>query len=96
MITIKTTAIRPDLSVKFYKASEEFLDYRDATYLDTGKILEITNEVSEDGLSKSTVIVFLDQESLDEYDIDSRVIENRNMYRVYCTDAKIKRTTEIL
>jgi len=96
MITIKTTAYRPDSGVKFYKAPEEFLDYRDSSYLDTGKILEITNEVSEDGLSKIITVVYLDQESLDEYDVDPRVMANRDAYRTYCIEHRIKRTTEIL
>lgn len=96
MITIKTIAERPSTDVKFYKPSEDFLDYRDTTYVETGKILEILNEISEDGLSKSTTIVYLDQESLDEYSLDAKVTENRASYQNYCNNNKIKRTTEFL
>lgn len=78
--TVRTT--RPNTEVNFYEFSLDFISYRLENYINTKK-LKIENSLSEDGLTKISTFIFLDQATQNQYDKDSIIskeVKNRNIY----------------
>lgn len=78
--TVRTT--RPNTEVNFYEFSLDFVSYRLENYINTKK-LKIENSLSEDGLTKISTFIFLDQATQNQYDKDpiiSKELKNRNIY----------------
>jgi hypothetical protein len=51
MLKIVTTYTRPSVDVPFFVAAEEFTTMYKDKYLSTGKVLEMSNELTNNGLS---------------------------------------------
>lgn len=75
MLKVVTTYTRPSADVQFFVGSEEFTAMYKEKYLSTGKVLEMTSELTNGGLSAVITAVwrtradfaeFLDEPLLDE------------------------------
>lgn len=75
MLKLVTTYTRPSADVPFFVASGDFTTMYQNKYLGTGKVLEMTRELSEDGLNGIVTVTwrtradfaeFLDEPLIDE------------------------------
>jgi hypothetical protein len=71
---IKTTRIqtRPSTDISFFVPRQEKVDYTINTFQKMAKLV-ISNSLSEDGLTRTSVWVWADQESLDQYNSNELV-----------------------
>ena len=82
MIKVTRTQVRPSTSITFYSPTEEKAMYTNINFCNTAK-LSISHTLSEDQLTKVSIWLWENQESLDEYSNTSLVIKNRNAEIVY-------------
>ena len=66
MIKITRIQTRPNSGINFFTPRQEKVDYTFNTFQKTGKLL-ISNSISEEGLTRTSIWVWVDQESLDLY-----------------------------
>lgn len=75
MYKITAVQTRPSTSVQFWGpttpgVTEEHTQYFRETYVNTGKQLDFSAQVSNDGLQLTTTLIWKDQESLQEWKND--------------------------
>jgi hypothetical protein len=66
MIKITRVQTRPNSSINFFTPRQEKVAYTSNTFQKTGKLI-ISNSVSEEGLTRTSIWIWVDQESLDLY-----------------------------
>lgn len=88
MIKFIKTFTRPNANVEFFNA-KTFMDqpskiHMKTTYMDTGKMIPAEQQLSTDGLSLTTVVMFDTEQSLNEFKADSIIqaslLEARSLY----------------
>lgn len=77
MYKITRVQSRPSTTVEFWDddhplVSEEFKTYKQTTYVDTGKLINKTSELSDDGLLITIVGNWQNQEAFESYYNDPR------------------------
>ena len=75
---------RFDIAALFPSTSEEFATYQQVNYIDTGKIISKSAQISPDRLNKTLITVFNTAEDYVEYMKDPVVIEIINSRNSYC------------
>lgn len=82
MFTTAKRTTRPSTDVKFFNPGQEFIDYVTKNYIDAGKILSVSRELTPDGLTLTSTTIWKDKETFLEYgddlycaEISSRVKE---------------------
>jgi hypothetical protein len=69
------TMTRKETTAPFFKPRLNLVDYIQAAYVDTGKIVSLERVADATGLlSVQTLTVFKDEESKQEYDTDPEII----------------------
>jgi hypothetical protein len=101
MFIVTKQQIRPNTSVEFFairsfpQLQEVFKQYMYATYMSTGKLIDSTETISEDGLTKTVVTTWLNEEAANEWNNDLFCTENfTNHYKQYCETNGITALTE--
>lgn len=89
--TIRTTITmtRPNTLVAWDRPSPEQEDYIRINYLNTGKKSVGDWDVSEDGLIKTWVGYYLDEDAKDEWDTDSSIEAFIAARELYCEENNI-------
>lgn len=95
MIIKSIKVIRPNTEVDFYEFSLEFISYRLANYITPGK-LKIETSMSDDGLSKISTFIFLNQEIKNAYSSDLTVQEELRRRSVYNSANGIKTINSVI
>lgn len=75
MIKVTRTSIRPNTDVPFYVADVAFIDYFRHTYEETGLVTAVETTLSEDGLTKSVVNIYVSEEVMIQVRNDQVVID---------------------
>lgn len=101
MFIVTKTQVRPNTSVEFFsirnypQIQEEFKQYMYQTYMSTGKLLDTEESVSADGLTKTVVTKWVNEEAHQQWSNDTYCIENFNNHaRQHNTDNGIIISTE--
>jgi|688.fasta_scaffold657285_2 hypothetical protein len=101
MFIVTKKQIRPNTSVEFFsikdypQIQEVFKQYMYQTYMSTGKLLASDETISEDGLTKTVVTWWLDEQSANEWTADPICSANfTNLYKQHCQDNGITISVE--
>jgi hypothetical protein len=73
-VTSKRTYHRPNTNIPFW-FNQEFTDYLQTHYRNTGKIISFDIVLSEDELTQVRTIVWKDQATLDEFNADQNLFD---------------------
>ena len=93
MIKYKSTFVRNDKTIEFFKGTDEFLLHRDKEYVAKGKIVEIVSSLSADRLTREIVTVFADEQYRLEYRKDLVIKKNTAAANLYNAEVGIKKTS---
>lgn len=93
MLTVTTTYVRPSTSVEFYK-EDSFKAYRIATYVDTGKLTQISDTLSSDGLTRTVVNEWTLRANFAEFKQDPQAVQYFAARYAYNEANGITRTNE--
>jgi len=89
--TLITKATRPDTDTDFYTGqSQSDFDYIKETYKDTGKIVSITQALSDNELEILKTFVFKDQASANEWHDDDKMVAWVSASKTYNTNNDIE------
>lgn len=97
MSTYTLTSIekRPNKDVMFYNMSPSELEYRMQTFIKTGKILYSKSEVSEDKLTRTLIIIFVDKDTHLEYRNNPLITDFRQRKFRYNKERNIEETVSM-
>jgi hypothetical protein len=84
MIYVTQTFHRSEPEVKWFFATDDFIQYRKEKYINTGKIKEINIMHSSDMRSKCIMTAFADETAMTEYTNDEICAENMRARREHC------------
>ena len=95
-MAIKTTMTFSRLSTDtpWYEPTDSFKAYNKATYVDTGKRTYVGQTESEDGLTKTSVNIMVDEAAIKEFNQDSNIQGFLNARDLYCLQNNISLTRE--
>jgi hypothetical protein len=75
MIKVTRTSIRPNTDSPFYIASQEFTDYFNLSYIETGKTTIDSVTFSDDTLTRTIILFWTSLEDMESSDTDPLVID---------------------
>lgn len=78
-----TTNTRLTPTIEFQILPESAVQHIQTQYRDTGKILDLQTEISNDLLTRTTVITFRDVSALSQYKLDTVLNDAFNSIRTY-------------
>lgn len=98
MTTVTLTNIekRPTSDVMFYNMSPAELEYRMTTFIKSGKILYSKSDVSDDKLTRTLIIIFVNNDALIEYRNNEIISDFRERKASYNNSVGIEYTVEIV
>jgi hypothetical protein len=82
-VIVTTTNTRPFPTVNFAALPDNIIGYIKTTYQDTGKLLSIDSEFSDDRLVRTTTLVFSDPAALSDYNHDTTLVAAFTTIRDY-------------
>jgi hypothetical protein len=101
MFIVTKKQVRPNTGVEFFAIRNfpdplgEFKQYMYTTYMSTGKLIDSTETISEDGLTKTVVTTWVDQAASEQWNNDPVCNEKfTNLYKQHCADNGINAFTE--
>lgn len=79
MYKVIRTFSRPNTNVEFWSenhslVSQSYRTYRQETYVDTGKLVSKTEELSQDGLLRTVTATWLNQDDFEYFITDPRIV----------------------
>jgi proteasome lid subunit RPN8/RPN11 len=83
MLTVTSTFVRPSTSVEFF-ADEAFNTYRNATYIQTGKLTQVSDTTSPDGLTRTIVNDWTTRADFIAFKQDQAAIDYLEARRQFC------------
>jgi len=96
-MSIKVTNVytRPTTAVNFHVSNvpDSHIQHVLETYKNTGKVADVTTDLSDDGLVLTIVWIWVDQASVDEYDADPVIVAFKETSAEYNAANGITRTT---
>jgi len=90
-LSIRIKYKRPNTDVDWWKASQDYEDYMEKTYDETGKRLSVVEE-GTDTLERTVTTVWKDQESFFEFKTDDTVLNMLNGSSAYREANGIEKT----
>jgi len=81
MVVIQRIATRPSLDIPFFTTTDDFLAYRDATYINTGRL--IYEAIRSDEFNLTRKLSFPIDADYDAYDTDPKVLAHRAEENAY-------------
>ena len=93
--TWKITEVRPSTNVPWYEFNQEHLEYLEQEYRQhTTGFMEFTE--SEDGLTKTALVGWPDEEQASRFEADEISIISGNLKQDHCDLHGITRTKEVI
>jgi len=75
---------RPNTNVEWFPPTQGGINYIKTIYVDTGKRLSVTETESNDGLTKTRVIIWTSIEDFEIFNQDPKVIILYSQLEAYC------------
>lgn len=88
MYRITFIQVRPDLSVSFYKKPTN-IDSIINSYKANNKIINISQRMSQDLLTRTSIIIFDSKASYEEYAQISDIVEMSESRKIFCDERNI-------
>jgi len=96
-MSIKVTNVytRPSTAVNFHVSNvpDSHIQHVLETYKNPGKVVDVTTDLSDDGLTLTIVWIWVDQASVNEYDADPVIVAFKESSSEYNQSNGITRTT---
>jgi hypothetical protein len=82
-VTTIITTIRPDVSIPFFKNTDELIEYVKYVHVDSGNIVSSVVTLSDDNLTRTETIVWANQEALDFFAKDQMILDSKKLRKEY-------------
>lgn len=93
MLIVTSKYVRPSTSVEFYK-DDVFNAYRIATYVNTGKLTQVSDTLSSDGLTRTVVNEWTLRDNLTEFKQDAQASQYFAARQLYNETNGITKTND--
>lgn len=89
MLIVTSVFTRPNTEIPFTPTVQSFIDYRESTYVQTGKLLSRVIEDSEDGLVRTLVSSWKTRDDFNEFRNDPVTKDFRAIRKAYLIENNI-------